>query len=93
MTMRVPATQGPWVDEAAGSGDERVSLLTEIEFKWLMAGQGWWIDTTRFHSDPSYAACFLGLALASQSVALRESATLLQAQLDALAPGSMRPDT
>ena len=91
--MQVHAGQGAWVDGAASSGDERVSLLTEIDFKWLMAGQGWWIDTTRFHRDPSYAARFLRLALASPSSALRECAALLQAQLGGGAPGSATPDT
>lgn len=78
--MPVHSGQGASVSGAARSGDERVSLLTEIDFKWLMAGQGWWIDTTRFHRDPSYAAQFLRLALASPSFALRECAAVLQAQ-------------
>lgn len=52
-------------------------LLAEVDFKWLMAGQGWWIDTTRFHSDASYAAWFIGSAMASQSPALRASAACL----------------
>ena len=91
--MSVPAAQAPLADGATGSGDERISLLTEIDFKWLMAGQGWWIDTTRFHKDASYAASYLRLALASPSGALREAAALLQAQVGALAPGSAGPDT
>ena len=24
-------------------------LLTEVDFKWLMAGQGWWIDLRRLN--------------------------------------------
>lgn len=89
MAMQVRSGQG-----AANSGDERDSLLTEIDFKWLMAGQGWWIDTTRFHCDPAYAARFLRLALESQSVALRECAALLQSQLGGMlitAPSRPRP--
>lgn len=38
---------------------ERDALLAEVDFKWLMAGQGWWVDTARFHGDPDYAAQFL----------------------------------
>ena len=64
--------------QAVGEADDGASLVTEVDFKWLMAGQGWWIDTTRFHSDPSYAARFLRLALASSSFALRQCAALLQ---------------
>lgn len=81
ITMQGQAEQVPRVDEAVPSADERVSLLAEVDFKWLMAGLGWWIDTTRFHSDPSYAAGFLRLAMASQSFALRECAASLQAQI------------
>ena len=79
--MQVPATQVPLVDASNRSVDESVSLLTEVDFKWLMAGHGWWMDTTRFHRDSTYAAGLLGLAMASQSFALRECAATLQAQL------------
>ena len=68
--MQVPATQVPLVDVSNRSADESVSLLTEVDFKWLMAGHGWWMDTTRFHRDPTYAAGLLGLAMASESFAL-----------------------
>lgn len=42
------------------SGAERGDItLAEVDFKWLMAGQGCWVDTARLHSDRSYAqACF-----------------------------------
>lgn len=66
-----------------GSADARGRLLTEVDFKWLMAGQGWWINTGRFHSDAAYAAALLRLALASGCAALRECATVLSAQCDA----------
>ena len=79
--MQVPATQVPLVDASNRSADESVSLLTEVDFKWLMAGHGWWMDTTRFHRDPTYAAGLLGLAMASESFALRECAATLRAQL------------
>ena len=73
------------------AADARASLLAEVDFKWLMSGQGWWIDTTRFHSDPGYAGALLKLALASQSFALRECAALLQAQRMGL--GALNPQT
>ena len=62
--------------------DSRVSMLAEVDFKWLMAGEGWWIDAPRFETDPSYAAGLIRLAMESSSFALRESAAALQAQRD-----------
>ena len=68
--------------EAASTGtDARACMLAEIAFKWLMAGQGCWIDTTRLHNDPLYAAGLLRMALASHNLALRECAEVLQAQM------------
>ncbi|BCO26454.1 hypothetical protein MIZ03_1337 [Rhodoferax lithotrophicus] len=61
--------------------DERLVMLEEVDFKWLMAGQGWWIDTARLHSDPSYATHLLDLVEATQSVALKDCAALLRAQV------------
>lgn len=58
--------------------DERVLLLEEVNFKWLLAGMGLWIDMVRFHQDPVYAARFLALAEASESPALRKCAAALQ---------------
>ncbi len=50
----------------------------EVEFKWRMASQGWWVDSARFASDAGYASELLRLATKSQSFALRECAWLLQ---------------
>ncbi len=82
MGEQIQTVDGPRTSQPADLVDARISLLTEVAFKWLMAGQGWWIDTTRMYGDPSYAAGFLRLAMASQSVALRECATRLKAQID-----------
>lgn len=81
ITRQSRAEQGLPVADVAGSSDSRVSLLAEVDFKWLMAGHGWWIDPARFHCDPSYAAGLIGFALASQSFALRASAALMQTQV------------
>lgn len=62
--------------------DERTVLLEEVDFKWLMAGQGWWIDTTRLHTDPSYARQLFDLIDDTPSSALRDCAALLQAHSD-----------
>ena len=64
---------------AAPVADEREVLLEEVDFKWLMAGQGWWIDTTRLHTDPSYARQLFDLVDGTPSAALRDCAALLQA--------------
>jgi hypothetical protein len=60
--------------------DGRGLLLEEVNFKWLLAGLGWWIDMTRFHTDIPYATHFLELAKASDSSALRDCAASLQSQ-------------
>jgi len=59
--------------------DERDVLLEEVDFKWLMAGQGWWIDTTRLHTDPGYARHLFDLVDAAPSAALKDCAALLRA--------------
>ena len=74
------------VGAAQRNFDARALLLTEVDFKWLMAGQGWWINTDRFHFEPSYAAGILHSALASPCDALRACAATLQAQLDCIDP-------
>lgn len=71
---------------APAVADHRVALLAEVDFKWLMAGQGWWIDTERLHTDPSYCASVIGLALASPCGALRECAALVQTLAGSTAP-------
>ncbi|MEO8118113.1 MAG: hypothetical protein ABI606_02165 [Rhodoferax sp.] len=81
ITLSSQAEPCPAVVDVARRSDSRVSLLAEVDFKWLMAGQGWWIDPPRFHCDPSYAAGLIGLALASQSFALRASAVSMQTQV------------
>lgn len=67
-----------WVTEVP---DERQRLLKEVDFKWLMAGHGWWIDTDRLHNDPSYAAHLLSLVEVNTSAALKDCAALLRAQV------------
>jgi hypothetical protein len=70
-------------DSSAPRADERVLLLEEVDFKWLLAGMGLWIDMSRFHNDPDYAARLLAIAEASESVALRKCAALLQGNKEA----------
>lgn len=62
--------------------DAREALLATVDFKWLMTGQGWWVDTARFHADPSYTRDMLRLAMSSSSFALRECAKWLQHHIE-----------
>ena len=66
--------------------DPRRLLLEEVNFKWLLAGLGVWIDMPRFHSDPTYSSRFFELAEASDSVALRDCAASLQSQSAVVCP-------
>lgn len=67
---------------AADTGtDERLVLLEEVDFKWLMAGQGWWIDTGRLHTDTGCASHLLQLVAQTPSAELRTCAAHLQARL------------
>lgn len=72
-------------DNTALDGHSGVSLLSAVDFKWLMTGHGWWVDSARLSTDPSYAATLLGLAMASPSAALRDCAARLQAQMTQMA--------
>lgn len=54
------------------------ALLMEVDFKWLMAGQGCWIDPDRLHADPLYASGCLQAAINSRCDALRRCARFLQ---------------
>lgn len=74
------ATQATQTGETATGAESRMSLLAAVDFKWLMSGHGWWVDSARFHADPFYAATLLGLAMASPSSALQECAARLLAQ-------------
>lgn len=56
-------------------------LLAEVDFKWLMAGQGCWVDPQRLLTDPIYANQCLQAALHSPCDALRQCARSLQEAL------------
>ena len=75
------ASTGQVVAQDKGNFDACACLLARVDFKWLMAGQGWWIDPHRFESDEAYAVEVLRFALASESLALRACAASLQTQL------------
>ncbi|MDB5846134.1 MAG: hypothetical protein JWP79_3444 [Polaromonas sp.] len=74
------ASAGQVLAQDKGNFDACACLLARVDFKWLMAGQGWWIDPHRFESDAAYAVEVLRFALASESLALRACAASLQTQ-------------
>jgi hypothetical protein len=82
MTMQAHATPKLASQGIVPSIDERLVLLEEVDFKWLMAGRGWWIDTARLHNDPSYATHLFDLVDATQADALKDCAALLRAQVN-----------
>ncbi|MDD2845396.1 MAG: hypothetical protein PHT57_10615 [Rhodoferax sp.] len=81
--MRSQTEHSAQIESSVLRADERVLLLEEINFKWLLAGMGLWIDMARFRTDPSYAARFLALAEASNSPALQQCAASLQGKKEA----------
>jgi hypothetical protein len=56
-------------------------VLNRVDFKWLMAGVGWWVDLSRLQNDRVYVDECLQRALRSNSELLRKrSAELLGLQ-------------
>jgi hypothetical protein len=51
--------------------DGNDSFLKLVEFKWLMAGVGWWVDLTRLQRDGSYGDECLQRAMSSGSLPLQ----------------------
>jgi hypothetical protein len=48
------------------------SFLDLVDFKWLMAGVGWWVDLSRLQSDRAYVDECLQRALGSGSWLLQK---------------------
>jgi hypothetical protein len=67
-------------DGATGTGPG--GLLLEVDFKWLMAGQGRDVDPERLLHDRSYASNCLEFALHSPCAPLRGCAKRLMAMLE-----------
>ncbi|HWP20932.1 MAG TPA: hypothetical protein VNO84_17515 [Burkholderiaceae bacterium] len=70
VTTNGPARQGP---------TEPAPWLALVDFKWLMAGQGWWVDLSRMQRDEDYARACIECALGTDCEPLRERARALQA--------------
>ena len=63
------------------SNHQRSDMLIEVDFKWLMAGIGYWIDVDRLRVDPIYASASLQHALKSGCEPLRLCAADLKNEL------------
>lgn len=60
------------------------AFVNLVDFKWLMAGVGWWVDLSRLQRDRTYIAECLRRALKSDSELLRKHSV----ELLGLPPGS-----
>ena len=56
-------------------GSDRFHNL--VDFKWLMAGVGWWVNLSRLQSDVTYSYECLQRALTSDSEFLRKHSVKL----------------
>nr|WP_315190745.1 hypothetical protein [uncultured Albidiferax sp.] len=59
-------------------GNQGSDLLLEVDFKWLMAGQGYAVDPDRLLHDPAYADTCLQCAQRSNCIALQACALNLR---------------
>ena len=53
------------------------AFLNLVDFKWLMAGVGWWVDLSRLQSDGAYVEECLQRALGTDSALLRNRSVQL----------------
>ena len=53
------------------------SFLNLVDFKWLMAGQGWWVNLTRLQRDKEYMRECLARATQTHSDLLQERGAVL----------------
>lgn len=60
-----PALPGNLTADACGAAEP--DLIELADLKWLMAGQGTWIDVPRLLGDRGYARCCLARAMSMPS--------------------------
>jgi hypothetical protein len=78
--MEAGFSNSPSAGGGNGFGQEDTqagSLLAQVDFKWLMAGQGCWVDSQRFEHDAAYADALLRQAQTSPCAPLRACAQQL----------------
>ena len=71
------ATRGDTKMTHTQAADGHNAFLNLVDFKWLMAGAGWWVNLSRLQRDWAYADECLQRALKSDSELLRERGTEL----------------
>ena len=64
-----------------------LSLVTIIDFKWLMAGDGHRVHVERLQGDRDYACACLALGAASRIGVLRDCTARLACALQVTLPG------
>jgi len=67
----------------ATHSDADATLLHLVDFKWLMAGRGWWVDLSRLRKDTTYARVCAQRGLDSGSELLRQRSVELLPLLSA----------
>jgi hypothetical protein len=65
----------------APEGSDR--FLNLVDFKWLMAGIGWWVNLSRLQSDKAYLDECLQRAMTSDSELLRKRSVAMLGLSDA----------
>ena len=53
-------------------------IVDLVDFKWLMAGHGWWVDVARLQRDAAYARTCVAQGIASGSSVLRRRSVQVQ---------------
>ncbi len=67
--------------ERSAEDSQRDELLAEVDLKWLLAGQGRWVDSEKMHSNAAYARQILQEAVASPVLPLHDCGVDLQKQM------------
>ncbi|HXD07604.1 MAG TPA: hypothetical protein VN680_16250 [Burkholderiaceae bacterium] len=76
MTAQKLIAAAPQGAIAAGPG--AVAWVELVDFKWLMAGQGWWVDLGHLQRDRTYALACVRRGMASNVAPLREACRRLR---------------
>jgi hypothetical protein len=75
--------EAPAARSTAGEGDGH-QIVHLVDFKWLMAGVGWWVDLNRLQRDAAYASECYSRAATSSCEPLRRAADTLMRLLPLL---------
>ena len=65
------------------------TFLDLVDFKWLMAGVGWWVELSRLQRDTAYAGEWVRLGLQCDSDLVRRRSVDLQSLLERSRPGGI----